>query len=65
MSKFYHIVQVHPIENGKINLYKVHAEWEFNTKEEADECINIYNKGALLHQAVYVGMVNDKTGELV
>jgi len=69
MTKFVHIVQVHPVENGEPNLYKVKAEREFATKEQADAWIADHNS---LHdpyewnyKAVYLGCVNDATGELV
>ncbi len=69
MTKFVHIVQVHPVELGEPNLYKVKAEKEFATKEQADAWIVDHNK---LHDpyewnyvAVYYGCVNDATGELV
>jgi hypothetical protein len=44
MTKFVHIVYVHPVENGLPNLYKVKAEREFNTKESADAYVLAYNK---------------------
>ena len=66
-----HIVQVHPVENCEPNLHKVKAEQEFNTKEEADMFILRYNaqdgvgfNPNDLRQAVYLGRVNDETGEL-
>jgi hypothetical protein len=69
MTKFVHIVQVHPVELGEPNLHKVKAEREFATKEQADAWIQDHNK---LHdpyewnyRAVYYGCVNDATGELV
>ena len=68
MTKFFHIVQIHPVENGEPNLYKVEFEREFETKVGADMFIRAYN-GSCPEQgediAVYVGMVNDETGELV
>mgnify|MGYP006274775861 CR=1 FL=1 len=76
MTKFFHIVQVHPVELGEPNLYKVVAEREFKTKAEALTWVEYYNtlgdkhmrgKGATLpnQRAVYRGCVNDETGELV
>jgi len=68
MTKFVHIVYVHPVENGESNLYKVKFEKEFTTKEAAENWIYLYNFLYLeteLRQAVYYGCVNDETGELV
>ena len=69
MTKLVHIVYVHPVELGEPNLHKVELEREFETKEEADYFIELYeimNKTAHLgEQAVYYGCVNDETGELV
>jgi lauroyl/myristoyl acyltransferase len=69
MTKYFHIVQVHPVENSEPNLYKVKAEREFNTKEAAEAYVQAYNKnfdaGIREHKAVYLGCVNDETGELV
>ena len=69
MTQYKHIVQVHPVENGEPNLYKVRDEKEFDTKEEADAYIASYNAGSdyeklVIGQAVYLGRVNDETGEL-
>ena len=65
MTKYFHIVQVHPVENGEPNLYKVKAEHEFDTKEQADFWINMCNHMASERaKAVYLGRVNDATGEL-
>jgi hypothetical protein len=75
MTKFVHIVQVHPVELGEPNLYKVKAEREFGTKGEALRWVEYYNtlgdnmrkQGAVLpdQKAVYYGCVNDATGELI
>jgi hypothetical protein len=75
MTKFVHIVYVHPVENGLPNLHKVKAEREFETKGEALRWVEYYNtlgdnmrkQGAILpdQRAVYYGCVNDETGELV
>ena len=69
MTKFVHIVQVHPIVQGILQTHKVKAEREFATKEQADAWISDHNS---LHdpyewnyKAVYLGCVNDETGELV
>ena len=62
-----HIVQIHPVENGVTNLDKVLTEGEFLTVEEADRWIESYNalfKGRETTRAVYLGRVNDATGEL-
>ena len=68
MTTYKHIVQVHPVELGEPNLYKVKGEGEFDTKEAADAYINRFNefqektKGEV--KAVYLGRVNEATGEL-
>lgn len=64
MNTFYHIVQVHPLENGEPNLYKVKREEEFNNEWEAYEFIDDFNENHTGMRAVYVGKVNDETGEL-
>jgi hypothetical protein len=70
MTQYFHIVQVHPIELGEPNLYKVKMEREFETKAGADAWIKIFNDeeekyGPRLQvKAVYHGKVNDATGEL-
>ena len=66
MPKYVHIVQIHPVENGEPNLYKVKAEREFLTLDRANDYIIEYNRiseGEV--KAVYLGRVNDATGELV
>ena len=75
MTKYVHIVYVHPVELGKPNLYKVRADREFPTEQEARAWAEYYNTlgdnmrkhGAALpnQEAVYYGCVNDETGELV
>ena len=72
MTKFVHIVYVHPVENGEPNLYKVLSEQEFGTKEEARAWVANFNydgqdDGRWTRDilAVYYGCVNDETGELV
>jgi len=72
MTKFVHIVQVHPVYNGILQTHKVKREFEFNTKEEAEMFINRHNaqdgmglNPEEIYQAVYLGCVNDLTGELV
>jgi hypothetical protein len=65
-EEFYHIVQVHPVELGKPNLHKVLMEREFVEYAKAKEFIKTYNKlGEPGTKAVYLGCVNDETGELV
>jgi hypothetical protein len=69
MTKFVHIVQVHPVENGEPNLHKVREEKEFESHFNALNWVEIRNgraeqKGEAL-KAVYYGCVNDETGELV
>jgi len=67
MTKFVHIVYVHPVENGEPNLHKVLLEKEFTTKQQADKFILLFNTPdiKLYVEAVYLGCVNDETGELV
>lgn len=75
MTKYFHIVQVHPVYDGIVQTHKVKAEREFETKEEALRWVEYYNnlgdnmrkQGADLpdQKAVYLGCVNDETGELV
>jgi uncharacterized protein YciU (UPF0263 family) len=67
MTKFVHIVQVHPVYDGILQTHKVREEKEFGTKVEADdwiEYVNLKYKDDNL-KAVYLGCVNDETGELV
>ena len=65
MTKYVHIVQVHPVENGLPNLYKVKAEREFPTLDRANDYIIEYNRIAEGKvKAVYRGRVNDATGDL-
>lgn len=65
MTKYFHIVQVHPVENGEPNLHKVLMEKEFDAKEDAMEAIEFHNSIHTTEKAVYLGCVNDETGELV
>ena len=68
MTTYVHIVYVHPVELGLPNLHKVKKEIEFDTKELADGYIEWYYAEAQelyeMKQAVYLGRVNDSTGEL-
>jgi hypothetical protein len=70
MTKYVHIVQVHPIELGEPNLHKVKDEMEFETKTQADAWIKIFNDIEKTYgpkvelKAVYLGRVNHETGEL-
>ena len=66
MIKYVHIVQVHPVENGEPNLHKVKDEFEFVGKQLAIDYVEWLNAGNLKDnlQAVYLGRVNDTTGEL-
>ena len=65
MTKFVHIVQVHPVENGEPNLSKVKQEKEYDTKYGALAAVMDYNLIYKKTRAVYRGCVNDETGELV
>ena len=70
VTKYVHIVQVHPVELGLPNLHKVVSENEFETKADADWWIETFNlRGATNRHgdttvAVYYGRVNDATGEI-
>ena len=64
MTKYFHIVQVHPVENGEPNLYKVKQEKEYDTKNGALAAVMDYNLIYKKTRAVYLGRVNDETGEL-
>lgn len=67
MTKYVHIVQVHPVELGEPNLYKVKHEEEFKTLKEAERYYWRYNSDpehAGKTRAVYQGRVNAETGEL-
>ena len=66
MTKYFHIVQVHPVENGEPNLHKVVEEFEFATGHRALQYINWLNELDLPeeYKAVYHGRVNDDTGDL-
>ena len=70
MTKYVHIVQVHPVELGEPNTVKVVDEREFLTEDKAKEWIDYYNEWPQLDRhdyptkAVYLGRVNDATGEL-
>lgn len=68
MTTYKHIVQVHPVENGVPNLYKVKDEKEFETEQEAKNFADWMNQGYQAYgkqfKAVYHGWVNDATGEL-
>lgn len=64
MTTYKHIVQVHPVENGEPNLYKVKKEFEYDTEDEAKESVSFWNQTFSDTLAVYRGRVNDATGEL-
>ena len=66
MTTYRHIVQVHPVENGEPNLHKVLLEREFENKIRADNWITSFNEFEQedAERAVYLGRVNDATGEL-
>lgn len=70
MNKFMYIVQVHPIYSGILQTHKVGAEHEFETKEQAEHFINMFNQPEIrgrkeFAKAVYVGCVDTTTGHLV
>ena len=66
MTQYKHIVQVHPVENGKPNLAKVEQEKEFDFESMALYYVEAYNdqamSGSNMFNAVYLGRVNDETG---
>ena len=69
MTKYVHIVQVHPVENGLPNLSKFWSkDAEFETENDARDYVEFCNNYLHLEndglKAVYVGRVNDITGEL-
>lgn len=66
MTKYVHIVQVHPVENGEPNLHKVELEYEFADKAVAIQWMQNWNDNEFVNtaKAVYYGRVNDATGEL-
>ena len=69
MTTYKHIVQVHPVELGEPNLHKVEWKREFDTREDARAWTLEFNEGQELVttdrlEAVYLGRVNDATGEL-
>lgn len=64
VTKYIHIVYVHPVELGEPNLHKVKFEAEFDSKERADAFIEEHNAEITTFKAVYLGRVNDATGEL-
>jgi len=61
--KIVHSVQVHPIHAGHINDHKVLIEREFDTKQEAIEYRDWFNRDITDRIAVYQGAINDETGE--
>jgi hypothetical protein len=69
MPKFVHIVQVHPVELGKPNLHKVKHEAEFQFHDDALVYVKqqnrMFKKAGDALEAVYLGCVNDETGELL
>ena len=69
MTQFVHIVQVHPVVNGILQTHKVKAEREFDTVDAARNFEWNFNQDAtdkgFSLKAVYLGCVNDETGELV
>jgi hypothetical protein len=65
MTKFFHIVQVHPVENGELNIYKVNEEFEYASREDAEAIVWHWNGIWTDTKAVYLGCVNHETGELV
>ena len=58
-----HNVQVHPIYAGHINDHKVLIEREFDTKQEAIEYRDWFNREVTDRIAVYQGAIDTETGE--
>ena len=58
-----HNVQVHPIYAGHINDHKVLIEREFDTKQEAIEYRDWFNREVTNRIAVYQGAIDTETGE--
>ena len=58
-----HNVQVHPIHAGHINDHKVLIEREFDTKQEAIEYRDWFNREVTDRIAVYQGAIDTETGE--
>jgi hypothetical protein len=56
-------VQVHPIYAGHINDHKVPIEREFDTKQEAIEYRDWFNREVTNRIAVYQGAIDTETGE--
>jgi len=72
MTTHKHIVQVHPVYDGILQTHKVRAEHEFHFKESAIKWMEGFNRVYAATEdepeefrAVYLGCVNDETGELV
>ena len=67
MTRFVHIVQVHPVYDGILQTHKVKTEREFDTKQDAIDYTEHFNRTRFTGEleAVYLGCVNDATGELV
>jgi hypothetical protein len=67
MTTYKHIVQVHPVENGEVNLAK-YRQISLHKKTIAENYVKQYNATAefvgIAMKAVYRGRVNDITGEL-
>ena len=61
--KIVYNVQVHPIYAGHINDHKVLIEREFDTKQEAIEYRDWFNREVTNRIAVYQGAIDTKTGE--
>ena len=58
-----HNVQVHPIHAGHINDHKALIEREFDTKQEAIEYRDWFNREVTNRIAVYQGAIDTETGE--
>jgi len=65
VTRYVHIVYVHPVYDGILQTHKVVKEMEYSEYEFAEAAVNHYNETATQTRAVYYGCVNDATGELV
>lgn len=60
-----HVVRIHTMENGELNLHKIVKEIEYSELESAENCIEHWNETAIHTKAIYLGCVNNATGDIV
>jgi hypothetical protein len=67
MTTYKHIVQVHPVANGESTMKWV-VPVVFDKQKKAEKYVKQFNAIAefvgIAKKAVYLGRVNDQTGEL-